>query len=352
MLCLRAAVVIRPGSLTLHQLHSQKALSRSYALFTCNHKPQHSPDGPACPPPGLHSVFPRTVNVRLASNSCGGGASWYGSIADSAPVHMTEQLLISSQQITGLPWWASIMCTTLALRTIITLPLGAYQMLIIAKVEALQTEVAELARRLRYEVSVRAKERGWTERHCRYQFKKNMRRIVSELYIRDNCHPFKASLLVWVQLPLWVCLSLALRNLSLAVDQSGTALQSELSVGGALWFSDLTLPDPTWIIPVSLGVINLLIIEMFALQRVEVSRFQKYITNFMRGISVLMVPIAATVPSSMALYWLSSSVVGLGHNLLLRSPAVQRVCGLPALRSSSATPYRDIAAAFRDKYFS
>lgn len=53
----------------------------------------------------------------------------------------------------------------------------------------------------------------------RFQFKKNLRRIISQLYIRDNCHPFKASLLVWVQLPLWISLSLALRNLSL--DQSG-----------------------------------------------------------------------------------------------------------------------------------
>lgn len=56
----------------------------------------------------------------------------------------------------------------------------------------------------------------------RYQFKKNLKRIVSELYVRDNCHPFKASLLVWVQLPMWVCLSLALRNLSLGVTDAAT----------------------------------------------------------------------------------------------------------------------------------
>jgi len=62
----------------------------------------------------------------------------------------------------------------------------------------------------------------------RYQFQKNLRRLVSQLYVRDNCHPFKASLLVWVQLPLWVSLSLALRNLS--SDQSGRNL-----VFGSVW---------------------------------------------------------------------------------------------------------------------
>lgn len=243
------------------------------------------------------------------------------------------------------------MGTTLALRTAITLPLGVYQMVVISKVEALQVEIAQLAKRLHYEVTMRARERAWTERDCRYQFKKNLRRIVSELYVRDNCHPFKASVLVWVQLPMWVCLSLALRNLSLGMSEASVALQSELAVGGALWFPDLTLPDPTWIMPVSLGLINLLIVEMFALRKIEVSKFQKYVTNLMRGISLVMIPIAATVPSSMALYWFSSSCVGLGHNLLLRSPRFRSLCRIPAQRSDSDTPYRDLSAAFVSKYF-
>ncbi|XP_030622146.1 cytochrome c oxidase assembly protein COX18, mitochondrial isoform X2 [Chanos chanos] len=177
-----------------------------------------------------------------------------------------------------------------------------------------------------------------------------MRRLVSDLYVRDNCHPFKASVLVWVQLPMWVCLSLALRNLSTGACHSPTDLQGELAVGGALWFSDLTLPDSTWIIPVSLGLINLLIVEIFALRQLQAPKFQKYVTNFIRGISVVMIPIAATVPSSMALYWLGSSCVGLGHNLLLRSPRFRKLCRIPPVRSDSDTPYKDIVAAFVSKY--
>ncbi|XP_052005823.1 cytochrome c oxidase assembly protein COX18, mitochondrial isoform X1 [Xyrauchen texanus] len=274
--------------------------------------------------------------------------SWYESFANSTPVCLTEQLLASTQQMMGLPWWASIVCTTLALRTAITLPLGIYQMMIIAKVEALQKEIAELARQLRFEISVKAKEKGWSEKTCRFHFKKNLKRIVSELYVRDNCHPFKASLLIWVQLPMWVCLSLALRNLSLGMGH--VPLASDLATGGDLWFSDLTLPDSTWIMPVSLGLINLLITEIFALRQLEPSKFQKYVTNFIRGISLVMIPIAATVPSSMALYWLSSSCVGLGHNLLMRSPRFRRVCRIPPTRSDSDTPYKDIVAAFVAKY--
>uniref|UniRef100_A0AAQ4RZC1 Cytochrome c oxidase assembly factor COX18 n=1 Tax=Gasterosteus aculeatus aculeatus TaxID=481459 RepID=A0AAQ4RZC1_GASAC len=267
----------------------------------------------------------------------GGAAGWYSSLSDSAPVHLCERFLVSVQQVSGLPWWLAIIVATLSVRTLITLPLATYQMVIIAKVEALQAEISELAKRLRYEVSFRAKERGWTEKQSRFQFKKNLRRIVSQLYIRDNCHPFKASLLIWVQLPLWISLSLALRNLSL--DQSG----------GALWFPDLTSPDSTWILPICLGLTNLLIVEVFSLQRVSPSRFQRIVTNSVRAVSVLMIPIAATVPSSMALYWLTSSLVGFGHNLILRSPAILKILKLQTVQSES--PYRDILSAFISKYF-
>ncbi|RVE67608.1 hypothetical protein OJAV_G00104740 [Oryzias javanicus] len=269
---------------------------------------------------------------------------WYGSLADSAPVHLCEDLLVSVQQLSGLPWWMSIIAATLTVRTAVTLPLAAYQLLIVSKVEALQVEISQLAKRLRYEVSVRAKERGWTDKQSRFQFQKNLRRIVSQLYIRDNCHPFKASLLVWVQLPLWISLSLALRNLSL--NQS--ALQEELAAGGALWFSDLTVPDSTWILPVCLGLTNLVIVEVFSLQRVGVSGVQRLVLNGIRGFSVLMIPIAAMVPSSMALYWFTSSLVGFSHNLFLRSPAVHKILRLPSRRSE--TPYRDLLSAFISKY--
>ncbi|XP_047210434.1 cytochrome c oxidase assembly protein COX18, mitochondrial isoform X2 [Girardinichthys multiradiatus] len=250
--------------------------------------------------------------VRTASGVGGanGAGGWYGSLSDSAPVHLCENFLVSVHQV-----------------------------------EALQVEISELAKRLRYEVSVRGRERGWKEKESRVQFQKNLRRLVSQLYIRDNCHPFKASLLVWVQLPLWVSLSLALRNLSL--DHS--ALQGELAAGGALWFSDLTVPDSTWILPVFLGLTNLLILEVFALQRVRASSFQRLVLNGFRGFSVLMIPIAASVPSSMALYWFYSSLVGFSHNLLLRSPTVHRIFRLPAQRSE--TPYRDLLLSFINKYW-
>ncbi|XP_009865390.1 PREDICTED: mitochondrial inner membrane protein COX18, partial [Apaloderma vittatum] len=126
--------------------------------------------------------------------------------------------------------------------------------------------------------------------------------------------------------------------------------QEQFSSGGALWFTDLTAPDSTWVLPVLLGLVNLLIVEIFTSQKMKVSRFQKLVTNFFRVVSVLMIPVAATVPSSMTLYWLSSSLMGLSHNLLLRSPTFRRLCRIPRTKSDSDTPYTDIVSALAARY--
>ncbi|XP_067413108.1 cytochrome c oxidase assembly protein COX18, mitochondrial [Emydura macquarii macquarii] len=281
-----------------------------------------------------------------------GPGGWYAALAESVPVHWAESGLVALQAGTGLPWWVSIVCASAVLRTGLTLPLAAHQGHVLAKLENLQPEIENLAKRLRYEVSVHGKKLGWSEKVARFHFRKNIRRIVSELYVRDNCHPVKASLVMWIQIPVWVFVSIALRNCSVgAADSEVLAVQEQLSTGGTLWFTDLTVPDSTWILPVSLGLLNLLIVEIFALRKRELPWFQKYATNFIRGVSVLMIPIAATVPSSMALYWLSSSFMGLSHNLLLRSPAFRRLCLIPRTKSDSHTPYRDIVSAFYTKYF-
>lgn len=48
---------------------------------------------------------------------------------------------------------------------------------------------------------------------------------------------------------------------------AGTSIQDQLAAGGTLWFPDLTAVDSTWILPVSVGVVNLLIVEVSGLHR-------------------------------------------------------------------------------------
>lgn len=38
--------------------------------------------------------------------------------------------------------------------------------------------------------------------------------MIREVYSNEGCHPLKVALLPWIQVPLWIIISLALRNMS------------------------------------------------------------------------------------------------------------------------------------------
>lgn len=53
--------------------------------------------------------------------------SWFVTLSNSTPVAYAQQFVISFHEITGTPWWASIMLSAVALRFVVTLPLTVYQ---------------------------------------------------------------------------------------------------------------------------------------------------------------------------------------------------------------------------------
>ncbi|XP_064594434.1 cytochrome c oxidase assembly protein COX18, mitochondrial-like [Liolophura sinensis] len=273
---------------------------------------------------------------------------------ESPPIGFAQDVLEAVHSVTGLPWWASIPLTTVAIRSCVTLPLQIYSYYILARVENLRPEIMQLSKRLKLEVADALKRFQWEEKYARRKYNATMKGLIRDLYIRDNCHPFKASVVMVVQIPMWICLSFALRNMSGFVPYDAPAPMSEtcmqMASEGIMWFTDLTVPDTTWLLPLGLGIMNLLIVEMHTLKKEKDTRLQKIITNFLRCISVIMVPVAASVPSSMCLYWTSSSLFGLAQNIALKIPRVRRAVGIPKTPSESATPFQDMWEVAWTKY--
>ncbi len=88
-----------------------------------------------------------------------------------------------------------------------------------------------------------------------------------ELFAQEGCSPYKMAVLPWVQLPLWITLSLALRNMSGYFPglSPPEGVQESLAGEGLLWLGDLTIPDPYCILPIVLAGTNLLNIEVCSL---------------------------------------------------------------------------------------
>lgn len=85
------------------------------------------------------------------------------------------------------------------------------------------------------------------------------------LIVRENCHPVKASLLIWFQIPMWICFSVTLRNLVYMLpiqDIEAQNIYNQLCTEGMGWFTNLTQTDPLFLLPLILGITNLAIIEV------------------------------------------------------------------------------------------
>ncbi|XP_018320886.2 cytochrome c oxidase assembly protein COX18, mitochondrial-like [Agrilus planipennis] len=281
-------------------------------------------------------------------------AGIFKSISESTPVGYIQQFLVDVHDKTGLPWWASIVLTTIIFRTCITVPLAVYQQYILAKIENINLEMKGLAEELKKELAVAIKLYNWDERQAKFHFRKSIKKQWNNLIVRENCHPFKAGLLMIFQIPLWICLSVSLRNLVYMLPNRDLGAELNfigLTVGGFGWIPNLTVSDSTFIFPVTLGLLNLAIVEVQMLSRRNVpSKFQKGITNLFRGLSVLIIPVSACVPSCLILYWTTSTAFGLIQNLTLLSPTVRRFCGIPQAPSELAKPYSHITLGLKSRF--
>ncbi|XP_058124931.1 cytochrome c oxidase assembly protein COX18, mitochondrial [Anopheles ziemanni] len=281
--------------------------------------------------------------------------SIWQSISHSKPVAYVQHGMIDFHDFTGLPWWATIILATVGLRTFVTLPLAIYQNKILARLEKISMEMPDIIKELKMETAYAIKKFNWSEKEARIMYNHSLKKQWNKLIVRENCHPAKTMVLLWGQIPLWIVQSVAIRNLvSLMPDPTAIEAQiayTELTVGGFGWIPNLTELDQSLILPVALGVINLTIIEIQAASRTKLpSKLQTVFTNLFRVLSIVMVPIAASVPSCLCLYWVSSSAYGLGQNLFLLSPRVRRAVGIPAVPSESSQPYQHLYHKLTSKF--
>lgn len=65
-------------------------------------------------------------------------------------------------------------------------------------------EMPELVKELKMETAMAIKKFGWSEAQARIMYNRSVKKQWNNLIIRDNCHPMKASVILIVQIPLWI----------------------------------------------------------------------------------------------------------------------------------------------------
>jgi inner membrane protein COX18 len=89
---------------------------------------------------------------------------------------------------------------------------------------------------------------------------------VKELYSANRCNPRVSFMLPWVQIPLFITVSLTIRGMAgyplPFLGGSNLPIETGFAEGGTMWFTDLAAADPTWIMPIAVGATNLLNVEV------------------------------------------------------------------------------------------
>lgn len=276
----------------------------------------------------------------------------YTSVSHSTTVSYFQNALVSFHDFTGLPWWATIIIYTFGMR-LAMFPLAVYGKKMKAQlVSILSTELPAMNDELKREVAMAKKKFNMNDRDTFILYKRSFNTQYRKMIERDNCHPLKTTILFWFQIPIWICHSIGIRNiLTMQPDPNSVkALNvfTQMTVGGILWVPNLIESDASYILPMVWGITNLMNIELGALENGGKStKFMNIMTNIFRGVIIAVIPIGATVPSCLCLYWCTSSLCALGQNLILLSPKAKRTLGIPLdAKHHMDHPYRTIAQRF------
>lgn len=162
---------------------------------------------------------------------------------------------------------------------------------------------------------------------------------------REGFNPLVVASPVLVTLPVFTSFVVCNRHLI-------RGRREEYEAGGALWFADLTVPDPYYVLPLASVALTYASLQMslsnqeHALDRL--SRFRWLFVQYMRGLQgwlLVSLPLVSTLPAAVFCFWLPSAVWGVAYQSALRVRWVRRRLGLPELAAPPPPPGKDEAAS-------
>merc|ERR1719233_1433943 len=272
--------------------------------------------------------------------------SMYNKFISSPHVHYVEDSMAHFHDMSGIPWFGTIILSTAAFRILLALPAQVTSQKVAAKRFLLQKEMDEtLIPSLKKASHKHVVLGNYTKERAKELFEHRSKQIYSEKIIEYNCHHSKLFLPLFIQLPFWLTMSSAIRNLAMMRETSLRFQQVpvedrfyQLSTEGALWFPNLTVADASYILPVIVGLSFALNIFIHA-NRSQVfdskNKYQRGLQYVGYLFSFGMIPLASYQPTALIVYWATSGVIAIVMNLIMFSPKFRSIVRIPTLPTDS-----------------
>ncbi|KAG9299587.1 hypothetical protein G9A89_020758 [Geosiphon pyriformis] len=239
------------------------------------------------------------------------------------PVGAIEAFFEALYVYSGLPWWGTIIAATCVMRLIL-LPFAIKTHRNTVKLQNMQPTAQKMIEEIKSahnsgdKMTVLAKSQQ-----------------LQQIYASNGVSPFKSVIFPILQAPVMLSFFLALRNIA-NIPVPG------YKEGGILWFTDLSVTDPYYMLPVVSSVALLAMIEFNSKMTPQNSEMSTS-KWFLRGLGLISIPVAAYLPSGTLLYFATSSFISLGQFFLLNNPRVRQAFDIPPsqLRKVPSTPFME-----------
>jgi inner membrane protein COX18 len=266
-----------------------------------------SPPPPPPPPPPSPLLAPAAARAALVELWGERDAERVaGALSTGAPVAAVVRALSGVRERLSLPWSSTLVACTLALRLALV-PLNAALLRNSLRLKLVARDVARLRAALRDDARGAAGARRAAARE------------LQDVFARARASPWAQCLLFPLALPAVILTGFAaVHDLCLA----GAGMDAE----GALWFRDLMERDRTNLLPIASA--------LSWLANVEIGGGAGYASLpgarlAARVLAASTVPLAATLPSGILLFWVTSNAFSFARGLALRSPRVRAALHIP-----------------------
>ncbi|KAH8305061.1 hypothetical protein KR059_004054 [Drosophila kikkawai] len=260
------------------------------------------PDIPAAPTPPVLGT--NGIDVIEAVNASGEATFASIGLGGWSPIGIVQNCMEFLHCTWDLPWWGAIAIGTLVVRTII-FPLVIVAQRNSAKMNNNMPQMQMLQLKM-----TEARQSGNAIESARYA--QEMMLFMKE----KGVNPLKNMVVPLAQAPLFISFFMGLRQMA------NTPVES-MRDGGLFWFTDLTLADPYYLLPMITSATLYLTIEIGTdSARLSAANMNtmKYV---LRALPIVIFPFTMNFPAAILTYWACSNFISLGQVALLRIPAVR-----------------------------
>lgn len=245
-------------------------------------------------------------------------------------IEAIQDFLNGIRDTIGLPWWACIALTTLTFRLAV-LPLNIALIRNSARLAVIRNELdsnAKLIQETEQEYVERVHGNKETvSQVSQEEITKDLENSrldaaarIDALFKKHKCNPLFNIASPILMAPLFLSVWTSVERICL---HDPNAL-----VEGLLWFPNLAVPDPTFLLPMLSGLTWLVTIEMGC----DTPRTEnmKLLRSGLRFLAAVMVPVTAAIPSGVFVYWITSNLFSMAQIIILqRFSSVRRMLRIP-----------------------